>query len=43
MAHEPNKFLEASLESAEAILDHLSDNELLDAIPVVGTVYVVKT
>jgi hypothetical protein len=37
MAKETNKFLEASLESAEVIADSLIENELIKSIPVVGT------
>jgi hypothetical protein len=32
-----NKFLEASLEGAEAIADALIENEVVKSIPVVGT------
>jgi hypothetical protein len=38
MSKEPNKFLEASLEGAEAIADSLIESELVKSVPVVGTV-----
>lgn len=37
MKKDANKFLEASLESAEVIADSLIDSEIIKSIPVVGT------
>lgn len=37
MAKETNKFLEASLEGAEIIIDSLIENDLIKSIPVIGT------
>lgn len=37
MTYEINKFLEASLETAEALADSLIDNDVVKNIPVVGT------